>query len=34
MRLTSAEHAVGVENGPESDDNRMLGTERPTHEEA
>jgi hypothetical protein len=34
MRSTSDEHAVGVENGPESDDNRMLGTERPTHEEA
>ena len=34
MRSTSDEHAVGVEDGPESDDNRMLGTERPTHEEA
>ncbi|MET4224047.1 DUF4194 domain-containing protein [Oerskovia enterophila] len=34
MRSSSDEHAVGVENRPESDDNRMLGTEHPTHEEA
>lgn len=27
MRLTSAEHAVDVRSGPNSDANRMLGTE-------